>query len=188
MRTWLRADLMIAVCALLISSLTCVATFFQTRVIANQLSASVWPYLSYTTTYDSNTVTLTVDNDGLGPALIRSASLTVDGRRMASWEAANKALGKIPGVTSAGASFTSLGPGSVVRAGASHGMVRLGLRLAPKADPTAVLTLLHRWFAERVAITVCYCSTLGNCWLVSSTTHQQPAEVGHCPEASEIGA
>jgi hypothetical protein len=38
MRTWLRADLLIAVCALLIGSLTCVATFFQTRVVCWLLS------------------------------------------------------------------------------------------------------------------------------------------------------
>jgi hypothetical protein len=188
MRTWLRADLLIAVCALLISSLTCVATFFQTRVVANQLSASVWPYLSYTTTFDPNGITMTIDNDGLGPAVIRSASLEVDGREMASWEAAAKSLGKIPGIKGIGGSFTSLGPGSVIREGASHQLFHLQFTTTPRADRAAALTQLRDSFGERAAVTVCYCSTLENCWLLSTGRDQQPVEVGHCSEAKEIGA
>jgi len=37
-------------------------------------------------------------------------------------------------------------------------------------------------------VTVCYCSTLENCWLLSTGRDQQPVEVGHCSEAKEIGA
>jgi hypothetical protein len=188
MRSWLRTDLLIAVSALLISSLTCVATIVQTRVIANQLSATVWPYLSYDSTFDRGSVDVELENDGLGPALIRSASLAVDGRPMATWEDAGKALGKLPGAKSGRSSFSSLGPGSVIRSGASHPLVHLTITTASATQNATAMVQLRRWLQERVVVTVCYCSTLENCWLLRSAPgNSLPAEVARCPDAAQIG-
>jgi hypothetical protein len=166
-----------------------VSTIIQTHVIANQLSATVWPYLSYDATYDSNSVAIAIVNDGLGPALVRSALLTVDGRPMATWGDAGKALGKPRGVKRIGGSFfSSLGPGSVIRAGASHQLVHLTITAASPAEQGLASARLRSWMQERVVVTICYCSTLDNCWLTpSGPENQQPSEVGHCPGASDIG-
>jgi hypothetical protein len=188
MRSWLRTDLFIAVSALLISSLTCVSTIIQTHVIANQLSATVWPYLSYDSTYDQNSVEVEIINDGLGPALVRSALLTVDGRPMATWEDAGKALGKSHGATRLHGSFSSLGPGSVIRAGAAHQLVHLTITGGRLADQVVAIARLRNWMQARVIVTICYCSTLDNCWLTrSGPGSPEPSEIGHCPGASEIG-
>jgi hypothetical protein len=84
----LRVDVVIAVCALLISTLACMASIFQTRVIADQLSATVWPYVDVTTNIVMSPRdtgwSVTIANDGLGPAVLRSVLLTVDGKPMKS--------------------------------------------------------------------------------------------------------
>jgi hypothetical protein len=73
-RAWLRIDLLIAICALLISALTAAASLYQTRVIANQLSSSVWPYLGIAMSREPDTghLSFAIANDGLGPAIVRT--------------------------------------------------------------------------------------------------------------------
>jgi len=74
-----RLDLVIAICALFVSSLATAATWWQSRVVAQQLSSQVWPYLSVQTSYDRASVALTIPNEGLGPARVRSVVLSLDG-------------------------------------------------------------------------------------------------------------
>ena len=75
-----RIDILIAVCALLMSTLATAASWWQSRVVATQLSSQVWPYVAIATTTGPNGLELTVSNDGLGPAVIRSLQLAVDGK------------------------------------------------------------------------------------------------------------
>src|ERR1700723_3276144 len=82
----IRFDLIIAVCALLISTLATGASWWQarvlqaqTQVLQEQLGVQVWPYVSVTSSMDSNTEKISVSNDGPGPAVLRSLSATVDG-------------------------------------------------------------------------------------------------------------
>ncbi|MBV8375238.1 MAG: hypothetical protein JO302_06980, partial [Candidatus Eremiobacteraeota bacterium] len=81
-----RLDFFIAIAALLVSALTAGTLIYQTHVIGAQYAAAIWPYLSVETTYDNpNGVTIALNNEGLGPALIHSARLSVDGKSVASW-------------------------------------------------------------------------------------------------------
>ena len=88
----MRLDLAIAVCALLISTLAAGASWWQarvlqaqTKVLQAQLGAQVWPYVSVSEGLDKNTVLVTLSNDGLGPAILRSFSATVDGVEQSSF-------------------------------------------------------------------------------------------------------
>jgi hypothetical protein len=47
-----RLDLVIAICALIVSALATTASWWQSRIVAQQLSSQVWPYLSVQTSYD----------------------------------------------------------------------------------------------------------------------------------------
>ena len=81
-----RLDFFIAIAALLVSALTAGTLIYQTRVIGAQYAATIWPYLSVETTYDNPSgVTIALNNEGLGPALIHSAHLSVDGKDASSW-------------------------------------------------------------------------------------------------------
>ena len=81
-----RIDLVIALCALLISTLAAGASWWQarvlqtqTRVLQDQLGAQVWPYVSVTEGFRNDKAQISLSNDGLGPAILVSADATVDG-------------------------------------------------------------------------------------------------------------
>jgi hypothetical protein len=181
-RSWnslIRADLIIALCALLISSLACAASVLQTRAIAQQLSATVWPYLDFTTSTSNNTgnagphvqdeTTISVTNDGLGPAIIKSAGVTIDARRLSTLDAAITALvpnrKRVNGTTS----VSNITVGSVIRAGQT--IVLMDMKGIGFARPL-------REHLSQVDVPICYCSLLQTCWIVHVTV--APRQVPSC--------
>ncbi len=177
----IRLDLVIAVCALLISSLTTLASWWQTRIIRDQLSAQVWPYVSISTTLDTDDLRVSALNDGLGPAIIRSASASVDGKPMRSLIAVMHAIlgpniigrskrGDHLGLSSSVASY-----GSVLRVGEPYVMFDL--------RSTRFAKRLALGFDGRVAFRLCYCAIIpGTCWIEDSAAHGDPQTVGACTE------
>lgn len=82
----LRFDLVIAICALLISTLAAGAAWWQARVVAaqtrvlqEQLGAQVWPYVNTSAGFTVDTVQVDITNDGLGPAILRSVVASING-------------------------------------------------------------------------------------------------------------
>ena len=192
----LRLDLLLAVCALLLSGVASIASVYQAHVIAQQFNvtqrqfnASVWPYMTLTTSVTSTTIQLTLTNDGLGPAIIRSASIEWDGKKsFASWRDMATTLAMLPPRPklqpdmSIDGNTSSLDPGEVVRASASR-----------------VLFSLHGWngFPTMIArnavrhaltVSICYCSLLDTCWMEkwnarppTSSQDVEPHEARSCP-------
>lgn len=170
----IRLDLVIAVCALLVSTLATAASLWQSHVVAEQLSSQVWPYLSISTTYDGALyIQMDVTNDGLGPAIIRSAVLSVDGKPYAQ---PIRALLHLVPARKTGflkATLSSLASGSVIRVGNS-------VRLFRVETPWAVTAITRN--AKRFDLKVCYCSLLGNCWITSAQQAGDPSAVPSCPD------
>lgn len=166
----LRVDLLIAVCALLASSLAAAAAVYQGFVIARQLSATVWPYIDFRESSSDTVVELAVQNVGAGPAVIGGATLLVDGKPQPSLAAALAALGLVRH-TGATVALTNIGPGSVIRAGDSVLLVHVQSP-AFAADAAAM--------ERRVQLRVCYCSMLQQCWLKTSGD-EYPTDVKSCP-------
>ena len=174
LRRGIRLDLIIAVCALLISSLATAASFWQSRVVAKQLSSQVWPYLSFQSTYDPKYISLEITNDGLGPAIIRSVVLSIDGK---AYSDPAKAFGRIfkPEKGGYSSQVRGVSPGSVIRAAAGVQLFRINAPWAARQYGKA---------ANHVDLRVCYCSLLGNCWLISSHDQRQdPQPMASCPDA-----
>jgi hypothetical protein len=72
---------------LLISTLAAAASIWQARVVQvqsgvlqQQLGVQVWPYLSVSENIIGDTAQISIENDGLGPAILRSASAFVHGK------------------------------------------------------------------------------------------------------------
>jgi hypothetical protein len=150
-----RLDLVIAACALLVSSLATAASWWQTRVIQQQLSAQVWPYVSVSAGMNNDVVQFTVENDGLGPAVIRNASISVDGKMQPSFIAVMHAIvgpnmvRRKPRGERIALAISSVSPGSVLRVG----------------DPLVVFSLTSKHFARpfllglaRADTRICYCA------------------------------
>jgi hypothetical protein len=175
-----RLDLVIAICALFVSSLATAASWWQSRVVAQQLSSQVWPYLSVQTSYDATSVALTISNEGLGPARVRSVVLSLDGtpRKKLTDVIAVIAPGKHRSVRG---QFTDIAPGSVIRVGGTVTLFRIG-------DRALMGALLRNY--KRMDLAVCYCPIIpGDCWLVrkrgadTGAGDGDPETVAECPDA-----
>jgi hypothetical protein len=189
-----RLDFFIAICAVLISALTAGTLIYQTRVIGDQFAATIWPYLSVGATYDVSGETIEVTNDGVGPALIRSAELRVDGKTVRAWNDYITVLARDPqtrpilrrvrALVRAGAAarvtMSSIGPSSALRPGESHTLLKIAL---PVTVPTAALV------KHSVAMDFCYCSLNGSCWILHARVGQispDPQQVSRCDRAAAI--
>lgn len=176
-----RLDFFIAIAALLVSALTAGTLIYQTRVIGDQFSATIWPYLSLSTTYNLRGVTISVENDGVGPALVQSARLTLDGTFQPSWNAYLKKLArdsKIAFSRRGGAQITmaSIGRSSTLPAGQSQTLLKLTL-------PAGVQ--IAKLVSHTTTIEICYCSLNGSCWTlhdVSGQIGQNPQSASHCSD------
>lgn len=181
-----RLDFFIAIAALLISALTAATLLYQTRVIGDQFAATIWPYLSLGTTYNTNGETIEVTNDGLGPALVRSAQLGVDGTAVHAWNDYIAVLAQDPQLkpiflrTQAAAlaghatlgtlTMSSIGPSTTLRPGESHTLLRIALNARV---PALALT------KHAVTIDLCYCSLNGSCWML----HAEPGRITPDPRS-----
>jgi hypothetical protein len=191
-----RLDFVIAIGALLVSALTAATLVYQTHVIGEQFSAAIWPYLSIGTTYSANGETIVVTNDGLGPALVRSARLTVDGTAVRAWNDYVSTLEADPRLSpifqktraavlagrggGATLSMSSIGPSSTLRPGATSNLLKLTLA----GDVPSVLLNRHP-----ISIDLCYCSLNGSCWSRHSTPGRisaDPKSVAQCTASTAI--
>lgn len=176
-----RLDLVIAVCALLISSVAAGASWWQARVLVvqtnvlqQQLGAQVWPYVSFSSSFSDDSVRLILANDGLGPAILRSETLTFDGKPQRGFIAMlHSILG--PHVARhyhVGIDVSDDAPGNVLRPGDTHTMFKLtNKELAPRLARAS----------EHIDMQLCYCAIIpGKCWRTTSGTDPQP--VAACPE------
>jgi hypothetical protein len=172
-----RLDLVIAICALFVSSLATGASWWQSRVVAQQLSSQVWPYLSVQTTYDGTSVALTVANEGLGPARVRSIVLSLDGAPRHRLTDVLDVLAPAKRRNLRG-QFTDVAPGSVIRVGGTVTLFKIG-------DPKTTAALLRNY--RRLDLAICYCPIIpGDCWIVRArggdTGNGDPQVVPECPD------
>ena len=191
-----RLDFFIAIAALLVSALTAGTLVYQTHVIGSQFAATIWPYLSVGATYDTNGVTYEVTNDGLGPALVRSAQLKVDGTPVSAWNDYVAVLATDPAfqpiirrtraavaagsARGAGLTMRSIGPSSTLRPGETDTLLRLYFA---QSVPAALMR------KHSLSIDLCYCSLNGSCWRLRSTAGRistDPQPVSHCASSFAI--
>jgi len=171
-----RIDLIIALCALVVSSLATAAAVWQSHVVAQQLSSQIWPYVAFQTTYDKNAVTETISNEGLGPARVRWIRLLIDGKPERTLVGAMRTL--IPGTTTKlTGSFSDLSPGHVMRVGGSTQLFRI-------TNPSAIAAIVKNY--GRLQLEACYCPIIdGNCWITRSggpgSASSDPQTVASCP-------
>ncbi len=157
-----------------VAAVTAVAvSLYQAALAREQLRASAWPYLAQSNSFAGADAPYlrTVSNEGVGPALVRSFRVLVDGRPVSSWDAAVRAL---TGENEPALIYSSFGRGSVLPPGASRTL----LTLPP--GPRAVRFYLAA--QARMHTIACYCSVYGECWLADSEK-EEPRAVGACAAA-----
>lgn len=180
----LRFDLVIAICALLISTLAAGAAWWQARVVAaqtrvlqEQLGAQVWPYVNTSTGFTGDTVQVDITNDGLGPAILRSVVASINGVSESNFTDIMRALlgpnllARKPHGETFGFGMDSAGPGGVLRPGATIHAFTLHSKTYARA-------FLREY--GRVRTQICYCAIVpGKCWLNDSNS-EDPQPVPAC--------
>jgi hypothetical protein len=157
-----------AICAVAVS-------LYQAALAREQQRASAWPYLSQSNSYvEGQPYTRQVENQGVGPARVRTFEVLVDGRPVRTWNAAMRAM---TGKADSGLIYTSFGRGIVLPPGTTRTLLRL-----PPGD-------LAREFWEgaqtRLETVICYCSIYEECWRVGAGT-REPVAVRACRPGSTM--
>jgi hypothetical protein len=171
-RSW---DAYIAILATLIGFLALLVAGYTAHVQRQQLRAQVWPYLSIATGNVAPHVGLHVVNSGTGPARVTAVRVTVDQHPVKTWAGAQVALAGQP----VGLVQSQLGH-TVLPADKELTMVR------PYSDDmTASFVASFLGDKHDITISVCYCSVLDECWLVTTETVPQAIDdAGACPIAA----
>lgn len=163
-----------AVIAALIGLLALLVSGYTAWLQQQQVRAQVWPRLQLMSSGSLQEVL--VMNKGVGPALVRSVRVTIDGAVVRNW----KELEKILGVT----------PAEYVQSTVNGTILSAGERYVMASFPEKPVWDRVRPALQRMDRRMCFCSTLDECWWVGTTTSgandYQP--VGRCErnEAEEF--
>jgi hypothetical protein len=164
-----------AIIAALIGLLALCVSGYTAYIQREQVRAQVWPDLIAGN--DDNDLSLIVYSKGVGPAIVRNAQIWVDGKPQTDWTHALDALGMKHPITF---SQSTINP-AVVSAGEN-------VRIIKFEDKAVYRQFRAAAVARHMAIAICYCSTLGECWnyrdahLVGFKRGPlQVTSVGRCP-------
>jgi hypothetical protein len=146
-REW---DGVAAVIAALVGLLALCVSGYTAWLQREQVRAQVWPYLE--TGISGSKRELTLVNKGVGPAVIRSVRVHVDGKPQRNWDAVYAALGL---------KFEHRPPYSTVSSVVLSAGEHIDQVLFRDTDDFN----LYARQATRVAMWLCYCSTMKECWI-----------------------
>ena len=167
-RNW---DAVAAIVAALIGLMALLVSGYTAFVQRQQVSAQVWPYLLIG--YADNDRSRIVFNKGVGPALVRSVQIFVDGKPLQDWEHVMAALGIKVTYAQSTLAHNVLSPGE-------------RLQILQIADENEYRPFREQSF-QRASMRLCYCSTLGDCWMYDDQRPSDDARsqaVDHCPDLS----
>ena len=169
---------LVGLCALCVSAYTA-------YVQRQQVRAAVWPILEFDSS-NAPDIHFTVANKGVGPAIIRHVIVMVDGQPVRNWkEALEKMLG--PGehlFSESDMSFHVLAAGESRTVFTAHDPENNPLNY-DRSNPLWVNMNKERL---RVSVEICYCSTLGECWILrgGGTTLSTTTSTRRCPTRSAM--
>lgn len=164
-----------SVLALAVSVFALAIGAWQTRLMQSQARASVWPYLTigytYTNNVDANGFIWTIDNNGVGPARVQSATLSLDDKPMRTWDEVIAALGMSKRASRATTSFA----GSVILPNTNREATIAAIRVHDRELAAAFKDAIGRFRME-----ICYCSVYDECWIAHWQQWRVEA-VDRCP-------
>lgn len=147
-RNW---DALGAVIAALIGLLALCVSGYTAWIQRQQVRAQVWPWLLAGNNDNQNSVE--VYNKGVGPAIVRSAQLWVDGKPQPDWNHLLDALGVAKPRTY---SESTVYP-NVLSSGETVSIIKF-------TDKDAYQRFRAAAIQKHMTIAICFCSTLGECW------------------------
>ena len=177
------AAIVIGACALFVA-------WDQAQIMRKQQHASVIPAVNIASGFSSDpdayVMTVTISNDGIGPAVIESAALYVDGEPVRDWPDFRDRL-LPPGLHG---DFSSNLDSAIGMLAAGEKSVAIQF-LWPRSEETRAgfEALKARAFSADSAKTyfsVCYCSVFEKCWMTGpEKSTARPEKVKKCEHAGD---
>ena len=166
-----RVDRILSLSAIVAAAAAVGVAVYEAHIDREHQRVSVWPYVQQYNSNDRGVYTRNVQNVGIGPALVRSFQVRVDGAPQRNW---SEVVGVMTGVDSTVSfSYGSLGRGMVLLPGVPYTLLTL-------TQEQLGLAFWRQTQAERLSTRVCYCSLYGECW-VNDSLADEPEAVAACP-------
>jgi membrane-associated protease RseP (regulator of RpoE activity) len=170
-RPWYRQpDTFIALAALVVSVSAVVVGLYEAALQRRHDRAEVWPHLEVSTFASDRGATVTLTNSGIGPGIVQSVVVTLDGRQVRSWgDVVRSLLGKpAESATITTVAGTALRPGDRVQL----------LGLPPSQMPSPFWETIRR-----VRVSICYASVFDQYWTIDAPLGARDVwrTVDHCP-------
>ena len=170
----IRWDALAAIIAALIGLLALCVSGYTAYIQRQQVRAQVWPYLGWE--YSSVFHHYTWTNEGVGPAIVKSVQVLVDGKPQQDWKSVRHTL-QIPPFP--------FNQSTLNREVLSPGQTLKWIVFKQETDYENFSRAVDQ---AKVEFKVCYCSTLGDCWTLRSggKTPNATIETRRCPSPSAI--
>lgn len=156
----------------------------QAQIMRKEQHANVLPIISVQAGFSSDAEThqmlMAVENNGVGPALIKSAELRIGDLSLDSWSAMTDDLLPEALTTDYSTSFSSaIG---AISDGGERELMRVNWPRTDEVDQ-GFLTLKKAVFSgeSTTDLIVCYCSVFDRCWITDRSTADDPQRVETCP-------
>ena len=171
-RPWYREpESFVAIAALIVSISAVVVGVYEAALQRRHDRAEVWPHLEIGTYTSPRTVAVKLENNGIGPAIVQSVIVTVDGKPMSNWPQVVRALIGHKTMLMSYESATQRG----IRAGDNVTLVEVPTDSLPPGFGESV---------KRVSLSVCYTSVFDEAWQIhddSLTVGSVWKPVDKCP-------
>lgn len=156
-RPWYREpETFIALAALIVSVTAVIVGIYEASLQRAHDRAEVWPHLEISTWENGSTVSVRLDNTGLGPAVVKSLEVRVDGTPQQNWSGALGAL------------FGHEPPPHSNATVVNHAL-RGGDRVEFFAMARKDLPRSFWAWIQRVVVRACYASVFDSYWIVTDT-------------------
>lgn len=155
----------------------------QAQIMRKEQHANVLPIISVQAGFSSNGETyrmlVGVENNGVGPALIKSSELKVGETSINSWSTLTEDL--LPEALSTGYSTSFSTAVGAISEGGSKELMRVDWPIN-EATTEAFLTLQSEILGGGSIsnLAVCYCSVFDRCWIVDRNSQDDPRRVETC--------
>lgn len=162
---------MVTLAAILVSVCALAVSVYQAKIMRDTQQASVWPFVEVLPSNSQRGAWLGVTNKGIGPAIIQTVQVEIDGNTYQTWQEIFDDLMPNDSLDFVWSSVTGrvLAPNEEVRA----------IQMNP-ADARRIGGVMQQMKFE-----VCYCSVYGTCW--QTDLGQQTEAIDACegdPERS----
>jgi len=157
-----------------VGALALATSTYNVYLQRQQVRAQVWPAVTVQSDYSNAVFMVTVFNRGVGPAQVKRVRVTVDGERAVDWYDAERRVLRRDDIDMGRTGVVPL-EGQVL----SPGSELLTFKILQEIDAREMFG-----GAGRLATEVCYCSTLGECWVAHEISALEPGSTSPVSECS----